>query len=229
ANLRDLAAFKDVMRAFINKAFFEPASYLSSLFDKLSTQFSVSTKNLNRYLQKDILALYDGAYVADDELSARTHAFVTFTYEDRPFTLSGTDCLEIIRDFEDIIIPDQNLLKGQTANGKSIIQGKVKVIPVDYSDFNRVNAEIEKMEPGDILVAETTAPELMLACKKAAAIVTDLGGLLSHAAIVSRELGIPCIVNTKHASRVLKDGDIVEIDTTRGVVRRIELIKNTLK
>jgi pyruvate,water dikinase len=61
----------------------------------------------------------------------------------------------------------------------------------------------------------------MVACRKAAAIVTDLGGLVSHAAIVSRELNIPCIVGTKHATKIFKDGDMVEVDTQTGVVRKI--------
>ena len=77
---------------------------------------------------------------------------------------------------------------------------------------------MEKMEQGDILVAETTAPELLVACKKAGAIVTDMGGLMSHAAIVSREFGIPCIVGTQNASRILKDGDMVEVDANTGIV-----------
>jgi len=54
--------------------------------------------------------------------------------------------------------------------------------------------------------------------KKAAAIVTDEGSLTCHAAIVSRELGIPCVVGTKTATQVLKDGDLVELDADRGIV-----------
>ena len=100
--------------------------------------------------------------------------------------------------------------------------GKVKIIPVNYGDLGTLNAEIKKMESGDILVAETTAPELIVACKKAGAIVTDMGGLMSHAAIVSRELRIPCIVGTEIASKVLKDGDIVEVDADNGIINIIK-------
>ena len=57
---------------------------------------------------------------------------------------------------------------------------------------------------------------------KAITIVTDEGGLTSHAAIVSRELGIPCILGTKVATKVLKDGDLVEVDAEKGVVRKIK-------
>ena len=72
------------------------------------------------------------------------------------------------------------------------------------------------------MVSQITAPELMPAIKKAIAIVTDIGGMLSHAAIISRELNIPCIIGTKIASEVLKDGDMVEVDADKGVVRIIK-------
>ncbi|MEK7153227.1 MAG: PEP-utilizing enzyme, partial [Patescibacteria group bacterium] len=75
---------------------------------------------------------------------------------------------------------------------------------------------------GEILVAETTSPEIMPACRKAAAILTNEGGLLSHAAIISREMGIPCIVGLGIADRVLKDGDLVEVDADRGIVKLVK-------
>ncbi len=59
------------------------------------------------------------------------------------------------------------------------------------------------------------------AMKLAAAIVTDAGGVSCHAAIVSRELNIPCVIGTKHATKWLKDGDLVEVDAANGVVRKI--------
>ncbi|MCI0566183.1 hypothetical protein L0Y46_03215 [bacterium] len=70
----------------------------------------------------------------------------------------------------------------------------------------------------------------MLACQKASAIVTDIGGMLSHAAIVSRELNIPCIVGTKNASKILKNGDLVEVDADKGMVRILERVtRNDVK
>lgn len=78
------------------------------------------------------------------------------------------------------------------------------------------------MEKGEILVTVMTSPDFMVAAKKAAAIVTDEGGITCHAAIVSREMKIPCIIGTKIATKVLKDGDIVEVDADKGVVRKIK-------
>ncbi|MFH1426625.1 MAG: PEP-utilizing enzyme [Candidatus Kerfeldbacteria bacterium] len=82
--------------------------------------------------------------------------------------------------------------------------------------------EFGKMEQGDVLVAPMTRPEYVPLMKKAAAIVTDEGGIACHAAIVSRELGIPCIIGSQIATKALHDGDIVEVDADSGQVRMIE-------
>ncbi len=78
---------------------------------------------------------------------------------------------------------------------------------------------LEKVKEGDILVASMTRPEFVPAMKKATAIVTDEGGVLCHAAIISREIGIPCVIGTKLATKVLKDGDIIEVRASHGRVK----------
>jgi len=78
--------------------------------------------------------------------------------------------------------------------------------------------EISKVKDGDVLVAKMTSPDYVPAMKRASAIVTDQGGLTSHAAIVSRELGVPCVVGTKTATKVLKDGVAVTVDGSKGEV-----------
>ncbi|MBI5224516.1 hypothetical protein HY989_01465 [Candidatus Micrarchaeota archaeon] len=104
-------------------------------------------------------------------------------------------------------------LKGQGASPGKVI-GKVALI--------LSITEISKVKRGDILVASSTMPAFVPAMEKAAAIVTNEGGLLSHAAIISREFGKPCVVGTKIATKVLKDGDLVEVDANKGTVRKIK-------
>jgi len=82
--------------------------------------------------------------------------------------------------------------------------------------------EMGKVNAGDILVAVMTRPDYIPAMKKAAAIVTNEGGVTCHAAIVSRELGIPCIIGTKIATDVLKDGMQVEVNANHGWVKIIK-------
>ncbi len=101
-------------------------------------------------------------------------------------------------------------LKGMVASsGKAT--GIVRVI-------NKVS-EFGNFQKGDILVSAMTRPEFLPIMEKAAAIVTDEGGITSHAAIVSRELGIPCIIGTQTATRVLKTGQKVEVDAINGIVK----------
>ncbi len=97
---------------------------------------------------------------------------------------------------------------------KGVVRGVVKVVKIAH--------EIDKVKDGDILVAPTTAPSFIIGMQRAGAFVTDEGGITSHAAIVSREMGKPCIIGTKIATRVLKDGDLVEVDAERGIVKILE-------
>ncbi len=85
----------------------------------------------------------------------------------------------------------------------------------------RHSVSLGKVKEGDVIVAVTTHPEYVPAMRKAAAIVTDEGGVTSHAAIVSREMGKPCIVGAKSATNRFKDGDLVEVDADNGVVRKL--------
>ncbi|MEK6954106.1 MAG: PEP-utilizing enzyme [Candidatus Micrarchaeota archaeon] len=82
--------------------------------------------------------------------------------------------------------------------------------------------DIWKMKEGDVLVARSTRPEIVPAMKLACAIVTDEGGITSHAAIVSRELGKPCVIGTSIASKVFKDGDLLEVRANHGAVYKLE-------
>ena len=71
------------------------------------------------------------------------------------------------------------------------------------------------------MISHMTNPDIVPAMKIAGAIVTDQGGITSHAAIVSRELGVPCLIGTKIATQVFKEGDLVEVDADNGVARKV--------
>ena len=104
-------------------------------------------------------------------------------------------------------------IKGNPAS-KGKVSGPVKIILSD-KDFI-------KFESGDILVTSMTRPEFIPLMKMAKAVVTDEGGITCHAAIISRELGLPCIIGTKVGTRILKDGDLVEVDANNGIVKIIK-------
>ncbi|USN54066.1 MAG: hypothetical protein H6760_04235 [Candidatus Nomurabacteria bacterium] len=149
------------------------------------------------------------------ELLARTRETVAYCDKKQYIVLTGQKAKKFMKEIpkeDTLITTEASELTGSCAS-PGAASGTVKIIEVP--------ADIPKMKKGDILVSETTYPSLVPAMKLAAAIVTNAGGLTSHAAIVSRELGVPCVVGTKVANKILKDGDKVEVDATKGLVRKL--------
>ncbi|MBI4894790.1 MAG: phosphoenolpyruvate synthase [Candidatus Aenigmarchaeota archaeon] len=109
----------------------------------------------------------------------------------------------------DVKIEGRELVRGRGAS-PGIATGKVKIV--------RGMEDIEKIMKGDILVTVMTSPDLVPAMSRSGAIVTDNGGSNCHAAIVSREMGIPAIVGTETATSVLKEGELVTVDAYSGIV-----------
>jgi phosphohistidine swiveling domain-containing protein len=103
------------------------------------------------------------------------------------------------------------------------IHGNVAYMGIVSGAVKIVNSakDCEKVNEGDILVSIQTIPDLLPAMEKAAAFVTDVGGITSHAAIIAREFKKPCIIGTKIATKLLKDGDLVEVDAENGWVKRL--------
>ncbi|MFA6304246.1 MAG: PEP-utilizing enzyme [Patescibacteria group bacterium] len=122
-----------------------------------------------------------------------------------------------IKDLEkeySVEVEEAEEIQGRMACLGGIIRGHAKIC-LDKS-------EISKVLRGDILVAQFTTPDFVPAMEKAAAIVADQGGLSSHAAIVSRELGVPCVIATKNGTRVIKENDLLEINGQTGLVKIIK-------
>jgi len=150
-----------------------------------------------------------------EELEARSKGFIFLPH--KVYTGIEKDIFFKKRGFFHNASADDELrkeIKGAVAcAGPASIRSKVSVI--------LRNNDVKKFKPGNILVTVMTNPFFIPIMKKAAAIVTDEGGITCHAAIVSRELGIPCVIGTKNATKVLKDGDLVEVDSINGIVRNI--------
>lgn len=120
---------------------------------------------------------------------------------------------DIVMRLEHIQKEETQQLKGQIAcRGK--VSGIARIILTMSKDV--------QFDDGDILITICSNPEFMPLITKSAAIVTDEGGLTCHAAIISRELNKPCIIGTKYATTVIKDGDLVEVDAEKGIIRKIQ-------
>jgi len=128
-----------------------------------------------------------------------------YIVQTRPITTIGK---RIKADAEKEIKGDA-ILKGLAAS-PGIASGKVRII----KNLN----ELSKINKGDVLVTEMTNPDMVVTMQKCSAIVTDEGGMTAHAAIVSREMGIPCVVGTQEATAKLNEGDIITVDGSNGKI-----------
>ena len=124
--------------------------------------------------------------------------------------------------FNQINKNDTKIAGGKGASLGEMAQAKIPVPEGFVIDSNHeVDKKLKDFQEGDILVATQTYPALVPAMKKALAIITDEGGLTCHAAIVSRELGKPCIIGTHLATKTIKIGDIIRMNLNNGKVEKM--------
>ena len=221
-NLNLLSQFKDDARVWINDAVIDSDSTFARCVSKLANQFRLDLKEVELHTLSEIYELFRGLRVSKETLKPRENSYTIFIQSGETVYLSGEDSLAFVtRVAEQESRRARSSLIGQVANKTDdYVSGIVRKINVDYSDLDALDQQIAAMQNGEILVSEFTAPELMRACSKARAIVTDLGGMLSHAAIVSRELGLPCLVGTQSATKALETGDRITIDFVQGHISK---------
>jgi phosphohistidine swiveling domain-containing protein len=154
-----------------------------------------------------------GDYLDKNELKKRKYALFYCADKNKSLLKFGADAK---KEFDKKINYNSKISEIKELHGVVAYRGKIRgIVKVSHS----AKEIIKKIKPNDILVSSMTLPDFVPAMKKSAAIITDEGGVTCHAAIISRELKIPCIVGTKIATQVLKDGDLVEVDADKGVVK----------
>jgi pyruvate,water dikinase len=134
-----------------------------------------------------------------------------FIVQSRPETIYATEKNKLFEEYK--VTTNKKPIVNGIAIGNKIGQGKVRVIPEV--------AQIRQFQKGEVLVTKMTDPDWVSIFPLASAIITDEGGKTCHAAIVSRELGVPCIVGTNNATKVLKTGEVVTADCTQGLNGRV--------
>lgn len=187
--------------------------HFSLLLREVGRRKDVDLEHLKYISPRELRLVLDGGIVTQ-ELEERREKSVIFWNESGHEIVSGEGVDGIMEKIVGITVDESiNDFRGLTASlGKA--EGIVKIM--------ETVKDITKIEAGDILVAVMTRPDYVPAMKKAAAIVTDEGGITSHAAIVSRELGVPCVIGTKIATKVLKDGDRVFVNADHGYVKILD-------
>lgn len=169
----------------------------------------LTLKEMQRFLTSGLIA--DGSIrKMRDRKKEYFYLFVETEDKEHIFTDKN-----IIKDIRSNIFNSIELSRQKIVRGKSAFPGFIKGVVYNLSENGKINNNY-------VLVASMTRPADIAVIKKCQAIVTDEGGMLCHATIVAREFKKPCIVGTKNATKVLKDGDLVEVDANLGTVKIIK-------
>lgn len=178
----------------------------------LSKKYKIPFKDLSWYNFSELESLIkNGVKLTSSDLSLRKKFRVMVQIDGKIRTFYGKKDFQQAVKLLGISKPKKvNYFKGTIAS-LGCVKGVVKIL--------RGARDINKVKKGDVIVVNTTHPDLMPAIRRCIAIITNHGGVTSHAAIVSRELKIPCVVGTHIATDVLRDGDFVEVDANNGIVR----------
>lgn len=169
----------------------------------------VSPERMKQQLLSDYEILALAAYCKKIEQHYGTPQDIEWAFERKKIYILQARAVTTLEEKTTEEVKGTPILEGYGAS-PGVATGVVKVI----KDLK----EIDKIQKGDVLVTEMTSPDYVPAMEKSAAIVTNAGGSTCHAAIVSRELGIPCIVGTKKATEVLKEGMNITVDASHGKV-----------
>ncbi len=185
---------------------------MQPVLKEIAARIGVSDYEIRFMLKKEIHAALMRGKINRRAVHARTKLAVYSYSRNEEWVFTGSRARSLVAQTRRTVDRSTRSILGQVGCvGRA--RGTVRLI-IRPSDML-------KMRRGDILVSIATDPDIVPAMKKAAAIVTEQGGVTSHAAIVSREMNIPCVIGTKIATKVFKDGDRVEVDATKGVVKKI--------
>jgi len=192
--------YKDYIRESLNRTHYMTRPFL----ELVSKRIGLEGLQCTELLPREVVSLLEKGERFKGELTSEQDYALIFekTYQ----VLKGKKALEFM---ENISLTGSSEIKGLVASPGQA-RGKVKILwrPSDYHG-----------EKDFILVASMTTPDLMLAARNALAIVTDEGGITCHAAIISREMNLPCIIGTGNGTKMLQDGDLVEVDAHHGTVK----------
>ncbi len=214
-NLKILEEVKTQGRIMLIRFFNGSGSFLHRALRKLSEQTNIDVAELYKHSGEELTHLLLGLPVEQRILDQRVKNYVIANCDSDVCFLTGKQFEAVIQTYADI---SDGVISGTVAN-PGFVEGVARVIDANFNNFDQLVEMIDEMMEGEILIAETTSPDLMIACQKASAIVTNQGGLGSHAAVLSRELRIPCIVGTQNATKLVKSGNIVQVDANNGLVR----------
>lgn len=185
--------------------------YVRPLFEEICRRKALDYYDLLTLTCQEIVAMVEAKTNPDKNLIAERKSGYAIELNGRqPTIYTGNEIQKVAE--QESADRSIRIAHGSIAN-KGYAKGPAKVV-LGETDFDKVSR-------GDIVVVVISTPKFNPVLEKAAAIIADIGGMTSHTAIISRELGIPCVIGTEIATRVFKDCDILEVDADNGTVKRI--------
>jgi phosphohistidine swiveling domain-containing protein len=200
--------------------FFQESSYyVYDLVKKIAEKLGVSYDSLMYLGIEEILLSLEGKLDYRECIQVRKGGFLVFFDNEKDRILEG-DAVEKYIQSRPTLNRNTDKINEFTGNigFKGHVTGRAKIVKTD--------ADNVKFMRGDILVAIMTTPNLTPSMEKAAAIITDEGGITCHAAIFAREMKKPCITGTKIATKAISDGDLIEVDADKGIVKILKKYRN---
>ena len=195
--------------------FFQESSYyVQNLILLIAKELGVSYDELLYLGANEVLLALEEKFDHLDCIAKRKVGFLVFFDYEKDIVLEAKEAIKFAEERPIINRESKDVMElvGKIGfNGKAI--GKARIVKSDKDNF--------KVEKGDIMISVMTTPNFIPAMERAAAFVTDEGGITCHAAIIAREMKKPCIIGTKIATKVLKDGDLIEVDAEKGIVRKL--------
>lgn len=187
----------------------------AKLMSEMSKRWGLGFSDLFFYTSKEIKDLFRNKKVDAKVINLRKKGFAFISFPDKKMLLIGDDFKKFFKE----IIKNKNIA-GKKIKGLAVMKGVTKArAEVILHNKRSIAKKLKLFKKGDILVTDMTNPDdAVMVSKKAGGIVTDEGGITSHAAIIAREFKIPCIVGTKIATQIIKTGDLVEINGNSGIV-----------
>lgn len=214
--LLEIAQEYAYFRTYRMDAIYEGDYRVRNMFEEIAQRADLEYEDVIYLTVPEIEEALRGKEVIKDVIASRKEEYIVYLVEDEISVLQGDEAEKHISEFEEENRTDweeQAKIEGTVAQ-RGHVESEVRLVFED--------ADIEKVEEGDILVSPMTTPDMMVGIMDAEGIITDEGGMASHAAIVSRELGIPCVIGTETATSILQDGDKVRLDAENGVVEILE-------
>ena len=194
----------------------ESAAIVRPVLDKIAQLLNISYEGLICLSADEVSTALKGEFDYVSHVKNRLENFLIYHVQgDEYRILEGAEVVSFVQShpFLDMTKDAVTEFSGKTGYA-GCARGTVKII--------KTGKDVEKFERGDILVTTMTTSNLLPALEKASAFVTDEGGITCHAAIMAREMRKPCVVGTKNATHVVKDGDIVEVNADTGVVKIVK-------